>query len=234
MSYAERKSVSNFTCSFYPVEESFQKNIGILYVIIALPVVLLKILAVSFPVSYFDRDSLILQFVLIHPITSFSISPLVLLFIETILKKRLTLNRYFLLFIPTIFFLINFMPFFYLPIEEKIQIYSQANPATTQQYFIWLSFPVLRTIEGIYNPIIGIIILVYLFQLLIRDKQKLSKKTHVNLLQLGIILVINFIAIRSIIFYKYISNGQNINPEILEIITMILPLSILITSQLVV
>jgi AraC-like DNA-binding protein len=210
------------------LKNHFKKNKGITYAIIALPAVLLKVVVEAFPFSYFDQHSLFLQFILISPIINFLIAPLVLLYIETVLTKSLTLNRYFLLLVPFFFFLINFIPFFSLSIEEKIQIYSQANYASTQPYFIWFSFPVLRTVNNIYNPLIGIITMAYLFQMLIRNKQKLSKKTYLNLLQVGIILIVNFIAIRSIMFYHYISNGQNISPEILGILAILAPLSFIL------
>jgi AraC-like DNA-binding protein len=210
------------------LKNHFKKNKGITYAIIALPAVLLKVVVEAFPFSYFDQHSLFLQFVLISPIINFLIAPLVLLYIDTVLTKSLTLNRYFLLLVPFFFFLINFIPFFSLSIEEKIQIYSQANYASTQPYFIWFSFPVLRTVNNIYNPLIGIITMAYLFQMLIRNKQKLSKKTYLNLLQVGIILIVNFIAIRSIMFYHYISNGQNISPEILGILAILAPLSFIL------
>jgi AraC-like DNA-binding protein len=210
------------------LKNHFKKNKGIIYVIFCLPAVLLKIVVEAFPFSYFDQHSLFLQFVLISPIINFLIAPLVLLYIETVLTKSLTLNRYFLLFAPFLFFVINFIPFFSLSIEEKIQIYSQANYASTQPYFIWFSFPALRAINNIYNPLIGIIVIVYIFQMLIRNKQKLSKKTYLNLLQVGIILIVNFIAIRSIMVYHYISNGQNISPELLGILAILAPLSFLL------
>jgi len=210
------------------LKNHFKKNKGITYAIIALPAVLLKVVVEAFPFSYFDQHSLFLQFVLISPIINFLIAPLVLLYIETVLTKSLTLNRYFLLLVPFFFFLINFIPFFSLSIEEKIQIYSQANYDSTQPYFIWFSFPVLRAVNNIYNPLIGIITMAYLFQMLIRNKQKLSKKTYLNLLQVGIILIVNFIAIRSIMFYHYISNGQNISPEILGILAILAPLSFIL------
>jgi len=210
------------------LKNHFKKNKGITYAIIALPAVLLKVVVEAFPFSYFDQHSLFLQFVLISPIINFLIAPLVLLYIETVLTKSLTLNRYFLLLVPFFFFLINFIPFFSLSIQEKIQIYSQANYASTQPYFIWFSFPVLRAVNNFYNPLIGIITMAYLFQILIRNKQKLSKKTYLNLLQVGIILIVNFIAIRSIMFYHYISNGQNISPEILGILAILAPLSFIL------
>jgi len=210
------------------LKNHFKKNKGITYAIIALPAVLLKVVVEAFPFSYFDQHSLFLQFVLISPIINFLIAPLVLLYIETVLTKSLTLNRYFLLLVPFFFFLINFIPFFSLSIQEKIQIYSQANYASTQPYFIWFSFPVLRAVNNFYNPLIGIITMAYLFQMLIRNKQKLSKKTYLNLLQVGIILIVNFIAIRSIMFYHYISNGQNISPEILGILAILAPLSFIL------
>ena len=210
------------------LKNHFKKNKGITYAIIALPAVLLKVVVEAFPFSYFDQHSLFLQFVLISPIINFLIAPLVLLYIDTVLTKSLTLNRYFLLLVPFFFFLVNFIPFFSLSIEDKIQIYSQANYASTQPYFIWFSFPVLRAVNNFYNPLIGIITMAYLFQMLIRNKQKLSKKTYLNLLQVGIILIVNFIAIRSIMFYHYISNGQNISPEILGILAILAPLSFIL------
>jgi len=210
------------------LKNHFKKNKGITYAIIALPAVLLKVVVEAFPFSYIDQHSLFLQFVLISPLINFLIAPLVLLYIETVLTKSLTLNRYFLLLVPFFFFLINFIPFFSLSIEEKIQIYSQANYVPTQPYFIWFSFPVLRAVNNIYNPLIGIITMAYLFQMLIRNKQKLSKKTYLNLLQVGIILIVNFIAIRSIMFYHYISNGQKISPEILGILAILAPLSFIL------
>lgn len=205
----------------------FKKNKDIIYVIIAIIAVFIKVIGEVFPISYFDQNSLILQLVLVYPIITFLIAPLALIYIKSIIKS-LRLNRYFLLFAPFLFFVINFIPYYSLPIEEKIQIYSQANYASTQPYFIWFSFPELRSIDNIYNPLIGIIIIVYLIQMLIRNNQKLSKKTYSHLMQVGIILVVNLIAIRSIVYYKYISNSEIFSPEIIGILPMILPLSILI------
>ena len=209
------------------LKNHFKKNKDIIYVIIAIIAVFIKVIGEVFPISYFDQNSLILQLVLVYPIITFLIAPLALIYIKSIIKS-LKLNRYFLLFAPFLFFVINFIPYYSLPIEEKIQIYSQANYASTQPYFIWFSFPELRSIDNIYNPLIGIIIIVYLFQMLIRNNQKLSKKTYSNLMQVGIILVVNLIAIRSIVYYKYISNSEIFSPEIIGILPMILPLSILI------
>ena len=209
------------------LKNHFKKNKDIIYVIIAIIAVFIKVIGEVFPISYFDQNSLILQLVLVYPIITFLIAPLALIYIKSIIKS-LTLNRYFLLFAPFLFFVINFIPYYSLPIEEKIQIYSQANYASTQPYFIWFSFPELRSIDNIYNPLIGIIIIVYLIQMLIRNNQKLSKKTYSHLMQVGIILVVNLIAIRSIVYYKYISNSEVFSPEIIGILPMILPLSILI------
>ena len=214
--------------AFVLLRNHFGKNKGIIYAIIALPAVCLKVIVESFPLAYLDEHPLTLRAVWIHPIINFIIAPLVLLYIESVLKKRLTLSRYFLLFIPFVLCLINFLPFYYLPIEDKIQIYTQANDASAQEYFIWFSYPVLRSTNNIYNPLIGMITMGYLFQILIRNKEKLSKKTHFNLLQVGIILVINFLTIRALMFYQYISGGQQISPEFLGVICILVPLSFII------
>jgi AraC-like DNA-binding protein len=206
----------------------FKKNKGIIYAIIAILAVCFKVMVESFPFAYFDEHPLTQRAVLIHPIINFIIAPLVLLYIESALKKGLTLNRYFLFFIPFLICLINFLPFYYLPIEDKIQIYTHASDATAQEYFIWFSYPVLRTINNMYNPLIGMITMGYLFQLLIRNKEKLSKKTYLNLLQVSIILVINFITIRVIMFYNYMSDGQQISPEFAIVICILVPLSFII------
>ena len=213
---------------FILLRNHFKKNKGIIYAIIAILAVCFKVMVESFPFAYFDAHPLTQRAVLIHPIINFIIAPLVLLYIESVLKKGLTLSRYFLLFIPFLICLINFLPFYYLPIEDKIQIYTHANDATAQEYFIWFSYPVLRTINNIYNPLIGMITMGYLFQLLIRNKEKLSKKTYFNLLQLSVILVINFITIRAIMFYNYMSDGQQISPEFLGVICILVPLSFII------
>ena len=214
--------------AFILLRNHFGKNKGIIYAIIALISGCFKVVVESFPLAYFDEHPLTLRVVLINPIIAFITAPLVLLYIESVLKKRLSLNRYFLLFIPFVLCLINFIPFYFLPIEDKIQIYTQAYDASAQEYFIWFSYPVLRTINNIYNPLLGMITIGYLFQLLIRNKEKLSKKTYFNLLQLGFILVFNFIVIRVIMSYHYFSDGQEINPEFLGVICILVPLSFLI------
>jgi len=214
--------------AFILLRNHFGKNKGIIYAIIALISGCFKVVVESFPLAYFDEHPLTLRVVLINPIIAFITAPLVLLYIESVLKKRLSLNRYFLLFIPFVLCLINFIPFYFLPIEDKIQIYTQAYDTSAQEYFIWFSYPVLRTINNIYNPLLGMITIGYLFQLLIRNKEKLSKKTYFNLLQLGFILVFNFIVIRVIMSYHYFSDGQEINPEFLGVICILVPLSFLI------
>jgi AraC-like DNA-binding protein len=213
--------------AFILLRNHFKKNKGIIYAIIAIPAVCLKVIVESFPLAYFDEHPLTLRVVLIHPIINFLIAPLVLLYIESVLKKGPILSRYFLLFIPFLICLINFLPFYYLPIEDKIQIYKHANDASTQ-YYIWFSYPVLLSINNIYNPLLGMITMGYLFQLLIRNKEKLSKKTYFNLLQLSVILVINFITIRVLMFYHYISDGQQISAEFLGVICILVPLSFII------
>lgn len=214
--------------AFILLRNHFGKNKGIIYAIIALISACFKVVVESFPLAYFNEHPLTLRVVLIHPIMAFITAPLVLLYIESVLKKGLTLSRYFLLFIPFLICLINFLPFYYLPIEDKIKIYTQTNDASAQEYFIWFSYPVLRLINNIYNPLLGMITMGYLFKLLIRNKEKLSKKTHLNLLQLGIILVFNFLTIRVLMFYHYFSGGQEISPEMLGVICILVPLSLLI------
>jgi len=204
----------------------FKKNKGIIYVIFAIITLFIKVIGETFPITYFDHNSFILRLVLIYPLINFLIAPFILLYIESVLKRSCTLNAYFLSFIPFLFFLINFIPYFFLPVDEKIQIYTLPNYASAQSYFIWFSFPVLRTINDIYNPLLGMITIIYLFQILFRNKEKLSKKTYFNLLQLSIILVVNFITLRFLDYFNF--KGENISPEIIGIIPMIMPLSILV------
>ena len=204
----------------------FKKNKGIIYVIFAIITLFIKVIGETFPISYFDHNSLILRLVLIYPLINFLIAPFILLYIESVLKRSCALNAYFLLFVPFLFFLINFIPYFFLPVDEKVQIYTQANYTSAQSYFIWFSFPVLRTINDIYNPLLGMITIIYLFQILFRNKEKLSKKTYFNLLQLSIILVVNFITLRFLDYFNF--KGENISTEIIGIIPMIMPLSILV------
>jgi len=214
--------------AFILLRNHFEKNKGIIYAIIALPAVCLKVIVESFPLAYFDQHPLTLRVVMIHPIINFIIAPLALLYIESVLRKGLTLNRYYLFFTPFVLCLINFIPFYFLPIEDKVQIYTQDTYTSAKPYFIWFSYPLLRTINNIYNPLIGVITMGYLFRLVIRNKEKLSKKTYHNLLQLGIILVINFITIRALVLYRYISDGQQISPEFLGVICILVPLSFII------
>jgi AraC-like DNA-binding protein len=214
--------------AFILLRNHFGKNKGIIYAIICIPAVCLKVIVESIPLAYFDEHPLVLRVVMIHPIINFIIAPFVLLYIESVLKKRLTLSPYFLSFIPFLVCVINFIPFYFLPIEDRIQIYTQANDASAQTYYLWFSYPVLRTINNFYNPLLGMITMGYLFQLLIRNKEKLSKKTYFNLLQVAFILVINFITIRLLMFHTYISGGQHISLEFLGVICIIVPLSFIL------
>lgn len=207
----------------------FKKNKGVIFGIIALLSANLKLIAETFPPSYLENNYFILWFVMIHPIIGFLIPPLELLFINSFLIKKPERNRYiFLLFFPILFVLINFIPYFFLTMEEKIQIFLQSKNALTQGYFIWFSMPTANIISNLYNPILGMITVIYVIKILIKDRLKLSKKSYSNLLQLGTIVFVNFLLLFITDLYSFTLLDKNENFDLFGISTIIPSLSLLL------
>ena len=212
----------------------FPKTNGAIFAIICILTAYVKVLAEAFSIAEFEKHPFILNLVLLQGVIGFLPIPFVLLFLRSTLIKTRKLNWNILaMFIPFVFCIINLIPYFGIPIQEKIDISTKLTNAINQNYFIWISLPTINMISNIYNPISALIMLIFLGQKLVQNWNKLGKKTHANLLQMGVIFIVNYITLSAITYYK-ILNINHIEPdETMGMLAMILPLSFLLFPNLI-
>lgn len=212
----------------------FPKTNGAIFVIICILTAYVKVLAEAFSIAEFEKHPFILNLVLLQGVIGFLPIPFVLLFLQsTLTKSRKPNGNILAMFIPFVFCIINLIPYFGIPIQEKIDISTKLTTAINQDYFIWISLPTINTISNIYNPILALIMLIFLGQKLIQNWNKLGKKTHANLLQMGVIFIVNYITLSAITYYKILNINQVEPDETMGMLAMILPLSFLLFPNLI-
>lgn len=205
-----------------------KKNIGTIYIILAILCLYNKILAEAFNLSELQQ-SFFFKIFLLDEVVSFLALPFLWLYLNTVFKKPLVAWPYlFMLFIPFLFVAINFLPFYSLALSDKIQIHQDPNGPLALTSYLWFSWNTMNKINALYNLILGIGTLITLFYTLEQSKHSLSRKSYFLILQLGILCFIAFILINLIKVYVYFYHSELDKPEWLGILAMALPLSILL------
>ncbi len=135
---------------------------------------------------------------------------------------------YLLLFVPFLFALVNFIPFFGLPFSEKIQLYKNPTSALYDTSYLWISWSASRIISDLYNSILATITIIFLFRQLVQKGNLLNTKSFSSLIQIGLILIINFGVLLILSFPKTFHIKEYIISDNLEMISLIFPISILL------
>lgn len=211
------------------LKNHFEKNKGIVYGILGLLSYDIKILATTFPISAFEHYPIILPFILVESLIGFLPVPFAILYFQGIIHKSNKLKPiYLLLFVPFLCVLVNSIPFFELPLSEKIQLYKNSTSALYDSSYLWISWSTATIISDVYNSILGGITVMFLFRQLVQKEDLLNKKSQSSLFQIGIILLINFSVLLIISFPKIFNIKEYLNSDNLEMISLIFPISILL------
>lgn len=216
------------------LKNHYQQTRSVIYVSLLIITANIIVIARAFPLEDFYRFPLILRLVLIEGIIGFLPVPFMLMFLQSMILKTIKPNLFqVILFIPFILSLINLIPYFSLPIQEKIQISTNVNTSLREDYYLLISLPTLHKISHIYNPIFGFLTVLYLVTILLQKWSKLSKKTYSILYQIFIIFTVNLIAISYISYYKILQFDDFYSDNTLGMMSMILPVSILLFPNLI-
>jgi AraC-like DNA-binding protein len=211
------------------LKNHFENNKGIIYAILGLLSYYIKILATTFSISAFEHYPIILPFMLVENIIGYLPAPFVILYFQGIIHKSNKLKPiYLLLFVPFLFTIINFIPFYELPLSEKIQLYKNSTSALYNTHYLWISWSASSIISDVYNSILGGIVLIFLFRQLVQKEDLLNKKSQSSLIQIGSILVINFSVLLILSFPKTFNIKEYLNSDNLEMISLIFPISFLL------
>lgn len=211
------------------LKNHLENNKGIFYAVLGLLSYYIKILATTFSISAFEHYPFILPFILVENIIGFLPAPLAIFYFQGIIHKSNKLKPiYLLLFVPFLFALVNFIPFFELPLSEKIQLYKNSTRALYDTSYFWISWSTCTIISDMYNSILGGITIMFLFRQLIQKEDLLNKKSRSSLIQIGIILFINFSVLLILSFPKTFNIKEYLNSDNLEMISLIFPISFLL------
>jgi AraC-like DNA-binding protein len=216
------------------LKNHYSKTKGVIYVVLLILASYIKVIAEAFPIAEIQGRPLILRLVLIQGIIGFLPVPLTLLFLRSAISKTLKPSLFHLILIlPFVFCLINLIPYFGLPIQEKIQISTNLIAPSREDYFLWVSMPKIIYISNIYNPIIAFLTILYSIINLYQKRNKLGKKTFSLLTQIGFIFVLNYLALSYITYNKNLNFSEMGANDTLGMIAMILPISILLFPNLI-
>jgi AraC-like DNA-binding protein len=200
---------------------------GVLWAIISIIASCIKILAIFNPISAFNEEPITLKLMLLSGIIGFFPMSSLLLYIKSIIKKPAKFDYLlFLLLIPPVLYAVNLIPYFQLPITDQIQVFQ--GRLIQEKVSFWVSWENTNRLNDLYNSTLGACVLVYLLQVLTRNKHTLSKKSYLLLVQICFIIIVNyglcilFVLNNYIHFVTYERNG------FISSLSLILPLSIIL------
>jgi AraC-like DNA-binding protein len=211
------------------LKNHLENNKGVLFAVLGLLSYYIKILGATFSISAFEHYPIILPIVLIENIIGFLPIPFAIIYYQGIIYKNNKLKPiYLLLFVPFLFALVNFIPFLGLPLSEKIQLYKNPTSALYDTSYLWISWSASRIISDVYNSILATITIILLFRQLVQKGNLLNTKSFSSLIQIGLILIINFDVLLILSFPKTFHIKEYIISDNLEMISLIFPISILL------
>jgi AraC-like DNA-binding protein len=200
---------------------------GVLWAIISILSSCVKILAIFNPISAFNEEPITLKLMLLSGIIGFFPMPSLLLYIKSIIKKPAKFDYLlFLILIPPVLYAINLIPYYQLPITEQISVYQ--GSLIQKEASLWVSWETTNRLNDLYNSTFGAFVLVYLLQILTKNKQTLSKKSYLLLVQICFIIIVNytltilFVLNNYVHFFPFEGNG------FISSLSLILPLSIIL------
>jgi hypothetical protein len=218
-----------FLVLFLLFKNHFGNNKGILYVIIAAFCFYIRLLSDIFPLSAFEDYPPLLFLILNNSLIGFLVPPLIILYFNSVFNKSYRIKPiYYLFFGPFLFFCINFIPYWGLSLSDKIQIYNNPNSILEVKHYLFISWPVFNVISDFYNSILGSIIIFFIFRNFTSSKSLINKRTFSSLIELWVILGLDFLILVLLRFPKYLNLNEFINSDIREILVLIVPLSVLL------
>ena len=209
------------------LKNHIRNNKGILFAIIAILSFYIKLLAVAFSITEIEQFPIILRLVLFHGLIGFLPIPFMFIYFQGINNKSSQIKPvYFLLFIPFFLCLINLLPYFELSVADKMLLFKNYNSVPSDIGTLWIPLPITNLISDLYNTIFGIIIISFFLRELIIKRRVLNKKPFNTLLQIVLIIVVNFIVLNLFKYDKYFF--EFISYDMYGFIALINPLSFLI------
>jgi AraC-like DNA-binding protein len=200
------------------------KNRHIVYGIIAIIATSIKLMSSSYPISEFQAFPIMLTLVLHSGFIAFLPIPFAILYLNGILPKSQKIGAFaYLLILPPLIYTINFIPYILLSTADKIQIMSFPN-SQVNECFIWVSLNRANAIRDLYHNMCGGILLIFMFRIIQRGKQSLSKKNYFTLIQLVVIMGAIFIVVT---FNNFIHHSNFKTPKVLGFIPLLIPLSLI-------
>ena len=211
------------------VTNHFNSNKGVLWAIIGMISACIKIQSEFFLITEFLENPIILRLILMSGLFGFLIGPSVLLYIKSILKKPAKLDFLLVLFlIAPVLYVVNLIPYYQLPLTDQIQVFqNQSSPLINKATF-WISWESADRLNNSYNAIVGAMIMIYPILLVTRKKHMLSKKSYILIVQICYIILVNYAVLLFILFNKYFHLIDFNKANSLNLLSLILPLSILL------
>ena len=207
-----------------------KRSKGVIWAIISIIASCIKTLSLNNPVSEFLEQPLTLRLILLSGLIGFIPILTLLLYIKSIINKPAKSdNLFLLLLIPPALYAVNLIPYYQLPISEQIQVFQ--GGLINKDVTIGLSWDVTNRLNDLYNSAFAAILLVYLIQILRKNKHTLSKKSYILLVQIFFMIVVNYTINMVFVLNNYLHLFEYESNGLLSSLSLILPLSIILFPQ---
>ncbi len=195
------------------LKNHFGNNKGIVFAILAILSFYIKVLAEAYPITELEQYPFLLRLVLFHGLIGFLPIPFMILYFQGINTKSHRIKPiYLLLFVPFFLYLINLYPYFELSNSHKILLLNYPDLAISQKSLLWIALPQANLISDLFNSIIGVVTISFFIRELIQRRNFLNKKPFHTLLQIVLLIVINFMILNllkyDVYFFKFISKDN--------------------------
>lgn len=208
----------------------YKKNNGIVWAAITVIAAAVKYLVGYNSISDLTHEPFILRLLLINGLIGFIPGISLILYIKSILRKNTKWDfLLFLLIIPPLLYAVNFIPYYQLSIPQKLLVFQNPDSLIIHDLTFWISWDMSNRIEIIYNTVLIFSTIIYLTIKLI-NKQNLSKKTAISLMQIYFIIIINFVqmVISIMLATNYTHFYHSGAGKLVSLLCLILPISLLL------
>ena len=184
----------------------WSQNKGIIYLVLVILIVSARQL--SWLLAHTPQHTNILTVILIHidPLIALN-SPLLFYYFKSLVKGKMVVDKYLLIFlIPSLIVLLNTLPYYAYPWASKLAYFEQVQthiPYNVESHFpsLFVTYDIQRTFLAVFNLVVFLYSMSYLFKLKKSSSIYLKKKVTVLINHLLVVVPLIILPNWGVILY---------------------------------
>jgi AraC-like DNA-binding protein len=190
----------------------WSQNKGIIYLVLVILIVSARQL--SWLLAHTPQNTNVLTVILIHidPLIALN-SPLLFYYFKSLVKGKIAVDKYLFLFvIPSLIVLVNTIPYYAYPWDSKLAYFEQVQthiPYNVESRFpyLFVSFDIQRTFLALFNLVVFLYSMRYLFVLKKSSSIYLKKKVTVLINHLLVVVPLIILPNWAVILYATLQSN---------------------------